>query len=144
MSLDYIVELRNVVKIYEMGKIQVHALQGINLSVQRGEFVVILGPLILGVKIRTIIKLITMESLILAFFGLLIGTGLGYLVAYLLIQFFIQAAAEEIVMLTLTIQPLSYFYVVSTLLITVFASQIPAMRYISKLNLASTVKEAVL
>ena len=44
MSPKSVVELKNVTKIYEMGKIQVHALRGINLSVRKGEFIVILGP----------------------------------------------------------------------------------------------------
>ena len=44
IMFSYIVELKNVVKVYEMGKVQVHALRGINLSIRKGEFVVILGP----------------------------------------------------------------------------------------------------
>ena len=41
---SYVVELRNVIKIYEMGKVRVRALRGISFSVRKGEFVVILGP----------------------------------------------------------------------------------------------------
>jgi putative ABC transport system ATP-binding protein len=39
-----IIELRDVWRTYVMGENQVHALRGINLRVQRGEFVAIMGP----------------------------------------------------------------------------------------------------
>jgi putative ABC transport system ATP-binding protein len=38
------VQLENVTKTYQMGEVQVHALSGLNLAVQEGEFVVIVGP----------------------------------------------------------------------------------------------------
>ena len=41
---DCIIQLDNVWKIYQMDSVQVLALQGINLNVKRGEFLVILGP----------------------------------------------------------------------------------------------------
>jgi len=40
---EYIIELENVKKIYDMGEVKVHALRGINLKIKRGEFVAILG-----------------------------------------------------------------------------------------------------
>jgi putative ABC transport system ATP-binding protein len=39
-----VVELRNVTKTYIMGKVEVHALNGINLEIKKGEFVSIMGP----------------------------------------------------------------------------------------------------
>lgn len=38
------IETKNLVKIYEMGKVTVHALKGINISVDKGEFVSVMGP----------------------------------------------------------------------------------------------------
>jgi putative ABC transport system ATP-binding protein len=39
-----IIELKDVWKIYQMGQIEVPALQGIDLKINRGEFVAIVGP----------------------------------------------------------------------------------------------------
>lgn len=41
---DYIIQLEDVWKIYQMGHVQVQALRGVHLDVKRGEFLVILGP----------------------------------------------------------------------------------------------------
>jgi putative ABC transport system ATP-binding protein len=38
------VQLQNVTKTYQMGEVQVQALSGLDLTVQEGEFVVIVGP----------------------------------------------------------------------------------------------------
>lgn len=38
------VEMCDVKKIYQMGNIEIHALDGINFVIQKGEFVVIVGP----------------------------------------------------------------------------------------------------
>ncbi|MGC9334941.1 MAG: ABC transporter ATP-binding protein, partial [Anaerolineae bacterium] len=38
------VQLQNVTKTYQMGEVQVQALGGLDLTVQEGEFVVIVGP----------------------------------------------------------------------------------------------------
>jgi putative ABC transport system ATP-binding protein len=43
-SSKSIIELKDVWKIYQMGDVQVVALSGLNLSVQKGEFVSIMGP----------------------------------------------------------------------------------------------------
>jgi len=40
----YIIELKDVWKIYQMGKVQVEAVRGINLSVAKGEFLAVMGP----------------------------------------------------------------------------------------------------
>lgn len=40
---DPVIEVRNVVKIYQLGDVEVHALRGVSLTVERGEFVAIMG-----------------------------------------------------------------------------------------------------
>lgn len=41
---DAYVKLVNVTKVYRMGEVEIHAVDGINFEIQRGEFVVIVGP----------------------------------------------------------------------------------------------------
>ncbi|MEE0954827.1 MAG: ABC transporter ATP-binding protein [Eubacterium sp.] len=38
------IELKEVTKIYQMGQVEIHALDGISFSVKKGEFAVIVGP----------------------------------------------------------------------------------------------------
>lgn len=38
------VELNNVTKVYRMGDVKIHAASGINFQIEKGEFVVIVGP----------------------------------------------------------------------------------------------------
>ncbi len=39
-----LIEVKGLTKIYKMGNIEVHALRGIDLAVEKGEFVAIMGP----------------------------------------------------------------------------------------------------
>jgi len=39
-----VIETKNITKAYQMGQIQVHALRGVSLEIDRGEFVTIMGP----------------------------------------------------------------------------------------------------
>lgn len=42
--LENYVQLKNVYKIYKMGEVEIHAVDGIEFSVDKGEFVVVVGP----------------------------------------------------------------------------------------------------
>ena len=44
MSNSLIVELKDVTKIYKRGSEEVHALDGVNLRIERGDFLAIVGP----------------------------------------------------------------------------------------------------
>lgn len=44
MSDNVVVRITEVKKIYHLGKVEVHALRGINLKIERGEFISIMGP----------------------------------------------------------------------------------------------------
>jgi putative ABC transport system ATP-binding protein len=39
-----LIDIRDITKVYQMGLEQVHALSGVNLGVERGEYVAIMGP----------------------------------------------------------------------------------------------------
>jgi putative ABC transport system ATP-binding protein len=44
MQEKNMIELTNITKSYEMGELMVHALRGVDLNIQEGEFVAIMGP----------------------------------------------------------------------------------------------------
>ncbi|MEM8734307.1 MAG: ABC transporter ATP-binding protein [Planctomycetota bacterium] len=39
-----LIELKDVTKVYSMGEVEVHALQGVTLNIERGEYVALIGP----------------------------------------------------------------------------------------------------
>ena len=41
---DLVIEARNLTKVYSMGEIEVHALRGLTIQIERGEVVSIMGP----------------------------------------------------------------------------------------------------
>ena len=44
VKMSAFVELKDVTKIYQMGEVEIKAAAGINFSVEKGEFAVIVGP----------------------------------------------------------------------------------------------------
>lgn len=42
--MNKLIEMENVKKIYQLGETEVHALRGVNININRGEFVSIIGP----------------------------------------------------------------------------------------------------
>jgi putative ABC transport system ATP-binding protein len=42
--MDWVIEARDLTKTYKMGEIEVHALNGVSFTIERGEIVAIMGP----------------------------------------------------------------------------------------------------
>ncbi|MCG2768777.1 MAG: ATP-binding cassette domain-containing protein, partial [Anaerolineae bacterium] len=38
------IEIKDITKVYQMGQVEVHALRGMSLGIEKGEFVSIMGP----------------------------------------------------------------------------------------------------
>ena len=41
---EYVIDAEGITKVYKMGEIEVHALRGVSLQVERGEVISIMGP----------------------------------------------------------------------------------------------------
>jgi putative ABC transport system ATP-binding protein len=39
-----VIDIKNVTKVYQMGEVEVHALRGVSLQIENGEFLTIMGP----------------------------------------------------------------------------------------------------
>ena len=44
MKTDYVIQAKDLCKIYQMGEVEVSALCGVSLNIQRGEVLAIMGP----------------------------------------------------------------------------------------------------
>ncbi|RKY53749.1 MAG: macrolide ABC transporter ATP-binding protein, partial [Candidatus Neomarinimicrobiota bacterium] len=42
--MDTLINLKNIVKTYQVGAVEVHALRGVDLQIQRNEYISIMGP----------------------------------------------------------------------------------------------------
>ena len=43
-KMEDFVQLTNITKVYQMGEVEIRAVDGIDFSIKKGEFVVIVGP----------------------------------------------------------------------------------------------------
>jgi putative ABC transport system permease protein len=82
-------------------------------------------------------SLVTLENLILGGLGIALGLPLGKQLA---LSFFDLVQSEEFTM-TATLYPSTYLVTSLGLLVVLLVSQIPSLRYISHLNLASATKD---
>ena len=41
---DWVIEAHNLTKVYQMGEVEVHALRGLSVKIERGEMIAIMGP----------------------------------------------------------------------------------------------------
>ncbi|HEM56044.1 MAG TPA: ATP-binding cassette domain-containing protein, partial [Thermodesulfobium narugense] len=42
--MSYLIEARNLMKVYTLGEVEIPALRGVSLNVQEGELISIIGP----------------------------------------------------------------------------------------------------
>ncbi len=91
----------------------------------------------LGLRRRQLAVMTTIENILTACLGLLIGIPLGYAECL----WFIRLYQSETVTLELIIYPRTYVLVVIGAVLVVLLSQIPALRWINRLDLAKATKE---
>jgi putative ABC transport system permease protein len=93
-----------------------------------------------GMRAAWINTVLSIENLTIGVFGVLIGIPLG---RYIADGFFkaMATSADDIASISLTIFPRTYIIAVVSALIILLISQIPAMRQIHRLSLATAIKE---
>jgi putative ABC transport system permease protein len=93
-----------------------------------------------GMRTAWINTILTLENFTVGIFGVLLGIPLGRFIA----DWFFKAMAtssEDITSITLTIFPRTYIIAVVSALVILLVSQIPAMRQIQRLSLATAIKD---
>ena len=93
-----------------------------------------------GTGTRRLTAMLTLENLSIAVIGILIGIPAG---AYIANYFFLSmsTSTEDVVSITLTIFPRSYIIATISALVILLISQIPAIRQVSNLSLATATKD---
>jgi putative ABC transport system permease protein len=93
-----------------------------------------------GLSDSALTAIISIENWIIGCIGVLIGIPMGYYIADLFMKQ-MSTSAEDIVSINLVIFPRSYAIAIVAALIVLIISQIPAIRSISRQNLATVTKE---
>jgi ABC-type antimicrobial peptide transport system permease subunit len=94
----------------------------------------------IGISDTALTAMITIENLIIGCFGVLLGIPMGrYISDFFMTQ--MSTSAEDIVSMSLVIFPRSYILAIGIALLVLIVSQIPAIRSISRQNLATATKE---
>ena len=91
----------------------------------------------LGESRGRIALMITIENLLLGLAGLVPGIPLGYYIAVLMMRL----VQTDMMGFDLVVFPRTYGLVVFTIILIMLVSQAPAIRQMSRLNLASVTKE---
>lgn len=112
------IELKEIKKIYNIGNQKINALDGVDLSINQGEFVVILGLEVLSFSDKKI-KGIFIKQYWIAIMSIIIGLPLGYYLA----DWLFKTAIEEHYDFGANIKPLTYIIaLVGTFLISYLVS----------------------
>jgi putative ABC transport system permease protein len=93
-----------------------------------------------GMRTAWINTILTLENFTIGVFGVLIGIPLGRFIA----EGFFKAmatSAEDISSISLTIFPRTYIIAIVSALVILIVSQLPAMRQIQRLSLATAIKD---
>lgn len=98
------IELKEVKKTYNIGNQKINALDGVDLSINQGEFVVILGLKVLGFSDKKIKGIFIKQNNWIAIMSIIIGLPLGYY----LTDWLFKTAIEEHYDFGANIKPLTY------------------------------------
>jgi len=91
----------------------------------------------LGMRRRTLAQILTFENVATALLGVALGLPLGYQLA----EYFSQIYSNEVLTLWFVIHPRTYALAVLGILGVVLLSQIPSIRYVNQMDLATAAKE---
>lgn len=91
----------------------------------------------LGMRRRMVALLLTVENVLTAVLGIAVGVPVGYKLAV----YFSEIYSNEVLTLWFIIRPVTYGLTVAGVLTVVLLSQIPSIRYVNRMDLATAVKE---
>jgi putative ABC transport system permease protein len=93
----------------------------------------------LGESKRRIAQMITMENLTLGLLGIILGLPLSYMLA----AYSISLLQTDMLSYGLVILPQTYLIAVVVVMLIMIISQMPAIRQLNRLNLASVINEHI-